>query len=693
MKLTRIAAAVCCFALTVLSMTGCFDEQHPGTYYTFHGKTVASALEENPEYSQFVKVLKHANKGIWSELSTYGHYTCFAPNNAAIDSFLVMRSETTGNQYFTVDDLPPEDCDTLAWTHLLNMTCFVGEMVEGPFPVVNMNDRYMQLSFDSTLNRVVDGDSIYELHRRINNNAQILVRDDTCENGVIHYIDNCIDFRGVFVYDLVDTDPNTTLFSHILKITGYQIPLNEYYDMNYHLGSDSVYVDKGKDLNSAGNKYKVYYWEKRKSSFTLLVEPDWVYRAKIPGLSSATNDLEIEAAFLNYAKKVYPDYNDVDSIMQDYTHPLNPLNRFVGYHILPFMAGISNFNARSDIIEMYSVGITDPEDYFETMAPGTLMRISTVTTESENKGDHFINRRGCEGNGTLDFDVEGRRVRGIRILPPIEMNVKKQIAMNGTYHYIDDILVYDETVRTDILRRRIRIDCCTLSPDFITSGARQKMPLEEGEKRGTGFVNPKNFDAYNSEFTMSVRAASTSSYAYQGDGIDTEGNFDMYVKLPPVPCDGTWQLRVSFRSNSRCGIVQYYIAGVKRGTEVGRGDWTPLGLPIDLRYNLTKDENPNVGWVKDSDLEDEDEINALDKSMKNRGWMKGSDSQRTNDKKTTHRNVDTMGRLILSTDYMYNGMDYYLRIKQLLDDDDAQYLFDYLEFVPKEVYDFGEDKH
>ena len=690
MKLTRIAAAVCCFALTVLSITGCFDEQHPGTYYTFQGKTIASALEENPEFSQFVEVLKHARKGIWSELSTYGHYTCFAPNNAAIDSFLVMRSETTGNQYFTVDDLPPEDCDTLAWTHLLKMTCFVGEMVEGPFPVVNMNDRYMQLSFDSTLNRVIDGDSIYELHRRINNNSQILVRDDTCENGVIHYIDKCIDFRGVFVYDLVDTDPNTTLFSHILKITGYQTPLNEYYDMNYHLGNDSIYVDKGKDLTSAGNKYKVYYWEKRKTCFTLLVEPDWVYRAKIPGLSSATNDLEIEAAFLDYASKIYPDYNGVDSIMQDYTNPLNPLNKFVGYHILPFMAGISNFNARADIIEMYSVGITDPEDYFETMAPGTLMRISTVTTEAENKGEHFINRRASEGDGTLDFDVERRRVRGIRILPPIEMNVKQQIAMNGTYHYIDDILVFDKTVREDVLRRRIRIDCCTLSPDFITSGARQKVPLEEGEKRGSGFVNPKNFYTYNSDFTMSVRAASTSSYAYQGDGIDTEGNFDMYVKLPPVPYDGTWQLRVSFRANDLCGIVQYYIASVKRGTEVGRGDWTPLGLPVDLRVKMT---DTSVGWIKDSELEDEDAINSLDKSMKNRGWMKGADSQRTNDKKTTHRNVDTMGRLILSTDYMYNGMDYYLRIKQLLDDDKAEYLFDYLEYVPKEVYDFGEDKH
>ena len=85
-------------------------------------------------------------------------------------------------------------------------------------------------------------------------------------------------------------------------------------------------------------------------------------------------------------------------------------------------------------------------------------------------------------------------------------------------------------------------------------------------------------------------------------------------------------------------------------------------------------------------------VEALDKSMKNRGWLKGSDAQKTATDKI-HRDVETMGRLILATEYMTSNTDYYIRIKQLLDDDKAEFLFDYIELVPKSVYDTSEDKH
>ena len=102
--------------------------------------------------------------------------------------------------------------------------------------------------------------------------------------------------------------------------------------------------------------------------------------------------------------------------------------------------------------------------------------------------------------------------------------------------------------------------------------------------------------------------------------------------------------------------------------------------------------DPSVGWVKDSELEGTTAIESLDKSMKNRGWMKGSDAQLTvnGDK---HRDINTMGRKILATEYMTSNTDYYIRIKQILDDNKAEFLFDYIELVPKSVYDMTEDKH
>ncbi|MGX8690446.1 MAG: fasciclin domain-containing protein [Bacteroidaceae bacterium] len=659
-------------ALAMFAINSCWDEQHPGTYYTFSGKTIASDLEDNPDFSEFVKVLKRAE--LWSELSTYGEHTCFAPNNESVMRFIQERSIKDGAVYTCVEDLPKDVCDTLAWTHLLDITCFVGEMTEGPFPKVNLNDRYLNLTFDSALKDNSNGVAVYELRRRINHNSVIIARDDTCANGVVHLIDNCIDFTGDYVYDLVDNDPQTLLFSEALKLTGFHKLLNTYYDDTYKIGSDSV--DKGVALTSAGNQYTVYYWEKKKTMFTLLVEPDTLYKKN--GINRVLPDM------FDYAAAIYDEYNDVDSIMSDYTNPLNPLNRFIAYHILPFQTNLKTINGRSDIIKIYNANITDPEDYFETVAPRTMVRISTEYKNGKI-GSTYINRRDNEGNGTLNF--KGSKERGIKILPIGEMKVKKQAAMNGIYYYIDDILKYDKKVREDILDRRLRIDCTTLSPDFITSGGRQLDPNGK-EKIGTGFKDPVNFVSFISDYTLSVRAPAKNSYAYEGDGIDIEGNFDMYVKLPPIPHDGTWQLRLSFRSNSLCGIVQNYLAAVSPGHELVMTDWKPLGIPVDLRVNL---EDPTVGWIKDEDLSDEAAIDALDKSMKNRGWMKGSIAQQTVNG-DPHRDINTMGRLILTTEYMYSNKVYYLRIKQLLDNSKAEFLFDYIELVPKTVYDFGEDK-
>lgn len=663
-----------------LSLTSCWDEQHPGTYYTFTGQTVASDLASKPDYSDFVLILKKS--GVWNNLITYGHNTCFAPNNKAIADFLKEREAFARKQgkdvtYNSVEDLPKEDCDTLAWTHLLDITCFLGDQQPGLLPKVNLNDRFLILTLDSTHVYQL-GDSVVALQRRINN-AIVEIKDDSCENGAVHFIDRCIDFGGDYVYDLVDHDPKTTLFSEALKLCGFHSLLSEWYDYDYKIGLDSVL--KGVPLTSAGNEYTVFYWEKRKTNFTLLVPTDSIFH-----LNGVYNIPDM----FNLAKSIYPEYNDNDSVMQDYANPKNPLFKFLSYHILPFLVDLSRINGRSDIVKTYNANKTDPEDYFETYLPKSLMRISSKLKNGElDVNNVYINRRDNEGNGTVGF--KGGKVRGTRILTPEEMGVTKYSALNGVYHYVDNILKYDSNVRENILDRRIRIDCTTLSPDFITSGARQFDASNTGvSKYGSGFKDPKNFVSYHSDYTLSVRAPTTSSsYAYEGDGIDIEGKFDIYVKLPPVPHDGTWQLRLSFRSNRLCGIVQNYIAGVPVGQEVLRTDWKPLGLPVDLRVDL---DDPSVGWIKDSELSDETAIDALDKSMKNRGWMKGSDAQRTATD-IIHRDVDTMGRLILATEYMTSNTDYYIRIKQLLDDSKAEFLFDYIELVPKSVYDMAEDKH
>ena len=50
------------------------------------------------------------------------------------------------------------------------------------------------------------------------------------------------------------------------------------------------------------------------------------------------------------------------------------------------------------------------------------------------------------------------------------------------------------------------------------------------------------------------------------------------IKLPPVPVDGTYQLRLGLYGDSNRGIVQYYF-----GSE---DDMAPVGIPIDERVRI-----------------------------------------------------------------------------------------------------------
>jgi len=311
------------------------------------------------------------------------------------------------------------------------------------------------------------------------------------------------------------------------------------------------------------------------------------------------------------------------------------------------------------------------------------MRISRVLGNGTYSGV-FINRRGLGYDGK---DELGREFyRGVKILD-VEAETLNE-GCNGYMFYVDDILEYSDYIRNNILDRRLRIDCCTLSPDFLTSGARQKKT--ESNYEGVGFLQPTNIHSYNQDYCMWVRSAFVDNISYQGDGLDLQGNYDIMIKLPPVPHDGTWELRLSYRGSPGCGVVQNYVGDDPRSL-------SPCGIPTDLR--LSAAANPNIRWKSDDDFDgDSVAINAYDKAMHNRGYMKGPDSHYTGNKENggqTFRNYSEglIARRVITTDYFHANTDYYLRMKLVLDNPDAEMNFDYMEWCPKSIFAVGEDKH
>lgn len=61
------------------------DDIEEGAMYTFTGQTIASFCEETPNLSMYYSLLERS--GNVSLLNVYGHYTCFAPTNEAVQAF------------------------------------------------------------------------------------------------------------------------------------------------------------------------------------------------------------------------------------------------------------------------------------------------------------------------------------------------------------------------------------------------------------------------------------------------------------------------------------------------------------------------------------------------------------------------------------------------------------------------------
>ena len=80
-KKSALAVAAAAIIGLGVSCTDIWSEQHPGTYYTNNGETVADYLtgrvEYHGDYSYFIAILQKAD--LWGQMRTYGTYTCFAP--------------------------------------------------------------------------------------------------------------------------------------------------------------------------------------------------------------------------------------------------------------------------------------------------------------------------------------------------------------------------------------------------------------------------------------------------------------------------------------------------------------------------------------------------------------------------------------------------------------------------------------
>lgn len=660
----------------MLGLASCKEDIDESNLYTFTGETIEDFLtNRSDQYSSFNYILSRV--GYDKILSAYGTYTCFAPNNKAVEEYIDSLYDDTSNKDFEhngmtsrgLEGLSDSLCNDIALYHLLS-TEVMGVDLSNGFTSSTLLGRIISASVDTLTSDIM-----------INNFSAITTMDNELENGVVHEIDNVLRRSNRLVAGELEQHPEFSIFSQALNMTG--------------LG-DSLILEKKMAKYSVTNTYNFYVPEECRMGYTLFAESDETL---------AENNIKSIDELIEFANNAYARCADQGSgwydyyrnkgftvsTGNDYTSPTNALNMYVRYHILkyfvPYDKLVYSFNevAKATLFE-----------YYETMLPFTLMKVTRIS------GKRRLNR--WVANSTLTDRVAEEGSDNIRTVlrEGIEIKNNNIMASNGFIHPISGMLVYDQTVPTGVLNERLRFDDTALFPEMTSNSFRLISDAEvnalNGGKTGAdgalggnyiripeGFFDYLAF--YNGENTRLYYLPGQSNgwSNYQGDEFNCMGAYDFAFRLPPVP-DGTYELRMGYTANGNRGMLQFYLGRSRELTSM-----KALDIPLDMRRvpvdnpDGSPDTNSGTGWSLYTNTDDMGV--ESDANMHNLNWMRGPLYYTVGKGGSTvaRANAQDLRRII--TKMQFEQGEYWLRFKTVLPElTTSQFHLDYIELCPENVY-------
>jgi len=679
-----------------IGVTSCNDDIPAESYYTFTGEMLSDYLQSRSEYSEFSEIIRrsqYSERGvnIMDLISCYGQYTCFAPNNDAVDAYLKE------NGYSSVQDIPADICDTIARTHLISGRVFNTADLQGTTSLssVNMNDRYLQVQEAYAI--VENSETIYTIDTlqiegkddirgtfRINRSGYVIhnLANDSVENGIVHPVNAVIASSNQTVIDLLEENENLTLFVEALEAVG----LSEYIKGRIKDSSWNPDLYEDKTVYSGSQNDYCHIPETKNYGYTVFACPNDKLSEKY-GIS----DLQ---SFYNYARNIYggADLDVTDPANADAIRDWrSPLRRLLGYNIL------NTKGMYADLTSICTIETTlvNPTEWYGTMDSLTTMKIERLTVsryigygDNDVRNDLYLNRgdmsRGDYTPGVhVDREVEGDYVNE---------------GINGVYYTTDGLVDYGETTKQNIFNTRMRIDMYYMFPELMTNSIRDGRTnnyIAQSNNPDKSVTSPNYWfpNGYldnvkvNDDGIFLFQSQHNTYWSYQGDEFNLASDvnsYDITFNLPSVP-SGTYQIRLGFCAMSTRGICQFYLDG------------EPQGIPFDMRNtNFVS----RTGWFAlTNNSYSTEELEAAKKNMHNLGWYHGPRSvfnfstegtkDGSNASKSYFCNNGGGGytvRYVLCTANLDENVQHTVRIKSVWAVGTALVMMDYFELVPKSVY-------
>ncbi len=646
------------------ALTSCSDDPDAENFYTFKGKMMSEYLQQHEAFSEFTAIVERA--GMMELLATYGAYTCFPPTNDAVQTFLKKLRLTS------ISELTDADCDTLVRTHIVKNMYTTADMDDGVLSTANMNRRYIEVShgLDDDDNAVVF----------LNGTSHIIfaLQDDSVENGIMQPITEVLESSNRMIHDVMKQNPNISLYVEAFERAGLRDSLYQYKDAEW----DPTVYPRYRYISHVNRETATVPDEKR-TGYTVFVPTDSVLREKygittVEGLYQKACDIYDVV----YPEDADADYHDFAHI----THPKNPLHRFLAYHVVT--RDVKGWNYLTPVKDVgILTTVMNPVDWYETMLPHTMMKFERLTVRkwagASVLGQRYVNRRYDD-----EFQVLGTLIR-----PTVE-TAYKQDARNGRYFYVDDILAFDPTTRDIVLNDRIRMDFSTIFPELMTNDIRlnernngmkfQDPDYDETGKYGRNYYFPNGYlkgVTLNDGCHFVYRRPHDYYDSYEGDEMNLFGDFDISFKIPPVPYEGDWQIRIGFAAEGTRGVAQIYF------------DDVPQGIPLDMTKQLNDPSILGSDWKADYASMSQIDLSTDQKVLKNKGYYRGAaggyryDSGGSTSTTIFATQPQTI-RMVICTTHIDPNVDHFLRIRcvSTKQGNDNEFMLDYLELVPKSVY-------
>lgn len=707
MKNKPLLQKICLFLVAAATLWGCKENVDTSARYVFKYDTILSYLEKHENYSTFVELMGDVKISFMSEstvgqlMSARGHYTCFAPTNEAIQKFL----ETLYEEEPDLLSAPSFDAfydehklDSIKRVIVCNsiIDCEMSEAYEtatfpeldkAEFPLANLNDRKL------TVHRPANSpDSLY-----INDVCAIssTERDIYCLNGVIHQITKVIAPKDIsarnYIQEILDKQEEGFLVAFkAIQACGLMDTLSKIRDERYEELYQRGKIEDLQGMTSHGFAEGGTAWapEHRLYGFTIFAETDEYWRSQ--GLDPLAPTGELLEALKQWILD-NKQYSESDHFTTDdnYESEDNLIYQWITYHILPMKIPVDRLVFH---VNEYGYNPNNPYnytipvcEYYTTMGKRRLFKL--IETKASN--GVYINRfptcdNERQGSG-LEISCDPDKV-GSRVGNDSEQAIITDI-INAIVYPIDAPISYNDEVRTNLGKQRIRFDGMSLFPEAMNNEIRKK---KSSLDRYDHVYIPKT-SVYNYFENMQMNDATNfvyyNAYNYDwcnlyADEMKAVGRYELTFTLPPVPRRGTYEIRYCVLANGNRGIAQIYFGSDPDNLPVA-------GIPLDITFNAKNaDDRRLMGWADDSD---DDDANAeIDKQMRNNGYMKGSRSVtkkgQSNSTERHQANSENV-RHIIVRQTLDPDKTYYLRLKSVLDSDKKEFYMDYLEYCPKEVYD------